>query len=75
MIGCIYIVVCDLNMKITGIALFGCSLSFLDFFFVIHTQDSILLNLNPNCHLVEVKMKISIIQSNIIDEQLSVIFG
>ena len=34
---CIYIVVCDLNMKITGIALFGCSLGFSDFFFVIGT--------------------------------------
>ena len=33
MIGCIYIVVCDLNMKITSIALFGCSLGFSDFFF------------------------------------------
>ena len=52
MIGCVYIVVCDLNLKITGIALFGCSLGFSDFFFVIRTQDSILLNLNPNGHIV-----------------------
>ena len=56
----IYIVVCDLNMKITGIALFGCSLGFSDFFFVIGTQDSILLNLNPNGHIVEAKIEISL---------------
>ena len=60
MIGCIYIVVCDLNLKITGIALFGCSLGFSDFFFVICTQDSILLNLNPNGQIVEAKMEISL---------------
>ena len=75
--GCIYIVVCDLNLKITGIALFGCSLIF-HIFFVIRIEDSILLNLNPsghiNGHIVETKMEISIIQSNIADEQLIAIF-
>ena len=78
MIGCIYVVVCDLNLKITGIALFGCSLIF-QIFFVIRTEDSILLNLNPNGHInghiVEAKMEISIIQSNIVDEQLTAIFA
>ena len=78
MIGCIYIVVCDLNLKITGIALFGCSLIFQIFFFVICTEDSILLNLNPNghinSHIIEAKMEIFIIQYNIIDEQLTIIF-
>ena len=39
MIGCIYIVVCDLNMKITGIALFGCSLGFSDFFLLFILSD------------------------------------
>ena len=48
---------------------------FSDFFFVIRTEDSILLNLNPNDHIVEAKMEISIIQSNIADEQLTVIFA
>ena len=47
-------------MKITGIALFSCSLGFSYFFFVIGTQDSILLNLNPNGHIVEAKMEISL---------------
>ena len=48
---------------------------FSDFFFVIRTEDSILLNLNPNGHIVEAKLEISIIQSNIVDEQLTAIFG
>ena len=74
MIGCMYIVVCDLNIKITGIALFGCSLIF-QIFFVIRTEDSILLNLNPNGHIVEAKMEISIIQSNIANEQFTSIFA
>ena len=30
------------------------------FFFVIRTQDSILLNLNPNGHIIEAKMEISL---------------
>ena len=52
---------------------------FSDFFFVIRTEDSILLNLNPNVHIkghiVEAKMEISIIQSNIADGQLITIFA
>ena len=74
MIGCIYIIVCDLNLKITSIALFGCSLIF-QIFFVIRTEYSILWNLNPNDHIVEAKMEIFIIQSNIADEQLIAIFA
>ena len=52
---------------------------FFRFFFVIRSEDSILLNLNPNGHInghiVEVKMKISIIESNIANEQLTTIFA
>ena len=55
MIGCIYIVVCDLNLKIMGIALFGSYLIFQIFFLLF------VLNLNPNGHIIEAKMEIFII--------------